>query len=231
MFAISSDAATTLYNWSYIGLITAGVIGLISTGVAFWTNGIKEDASKKEIAALNLKAEELRQKNLQAERQLVQLRIDQGPRSSKFMMAQLAGNGTEGLSGVLKANPVGEVMIWHIPNDPEAEGFARDLWFALKAAGWKTNAIWEAIPPGISALEDAALQRARDEKRNFGLVPIDGKTPLLVATRNGFDLKAPGAIPAKALFDGLLKCGFAVATGTSPVAPPDVVLLVIGQKQ
>lgn len=168
----------------------------------------------------------------QANERVEQLRIDQGPRAQKLNIEWLGGNG--GLPSVLQANAPGKALIRYLPNDPEAKAFARELWVEIQTSGWTVVSDIERIPSDVSAKEESEIQRAVVEKLPvFSLVQIDGGSPLLVATNGGRNWNEPPIVPAKALIIGLLKCRFSVggAGNNNPLVPPDVVLLVVGQKQ
>jgi hypothetical protein len=179
-----------------------------------------------------LEVAKLERSNLELQVKLKQVRIDQMPRATKLSLAWLSESG--GLPTMFKTNVTGEVMIWYLPNDPEAQEFARELWIELREAGWKTIGFEQPIPSDTALKETEEMRRAKEERLPlFSLVPIDGLTSIVVATSGGVDWNKMPMTPAKALIDGLVKCGFAVSGGGNKnlLAPTNAVLLVVGQKQ
>ena len=229
-------------TWALIAVLLTvllAVVGALAWRFATWTTQSKDDELKKFQADSSLAIQKSQEATAEANArvqeaklQIERIRIDQGPRAAKANMAWLGGNG--GLPSVLKANPIGEAIIWYIPNDPEAAAFARELWFEMRESGWKMRGYEESIPSDVLSKEAEEMRRAKEEKiPAFSLVTIDGSAPLLVATSGGRNWNDPPTVPAKTLIEGLLKSGFSIVGGgnNNPLVPPGVVLIVVGQKQ
>ncbi len=201
-----SEVKEQLLERAFVTLVALGVgLELIAIPAV-----LRESAefNGKAATANKLAAEAVRKSSsnelarAKIELQLRQLQIATGPRGLKLSLCELNG---QGLSDLLKTNPLGMVEIWHIPNDPEAKNFARELSFALVRAGWKTIGNEKPIPSDTPIREDEEVRRAKEKKLPvFSYVPIDGSTGILIATGDGVDWNKPPPTPAKALIDGLL---------------------------